>query len=308
MEGTNIKYELLNHSHLKSLCETHRSIFRSTVSTDFFRVKYGLDAQNVTIYSFVAIEDDQVVGFIGGIEQSYSRNEDQIRIVQTGDYMLLAKFRGTGLFDELYKYLLERCKVFKIDVLMAFNSMQTYKVGKRWEWVDIRDFSRFHVPVASKYRAKLIKLLHLTKLRERRFLNVIEPFLISMDDGFIFSGNKYCCEYNEDLIKMKSNYNKVCLRIENCVMIIKYAHVLTVAYLQLNDQSDLKKACIVLRKIALSTGFSDCIFHVDSSSLEAEQLRSLFDEKESFKLSGNKLNHSIEISKVQFNLFEMDII
>ena len=303
----NIKLKYLNSEHTDGLCELYAEIFGKNVKPDYFIVKYSLKKNEVDQFSTVILLSGKIIGFFGVINQEFFLKDTKLNFGAAGDYFLIEKYRKQKVFEKAYqhstKLLIER----NYSYIYALQSEQTYKLGVKWGWQDHVFFSRFHLKTKNIKTSKILSLLKLSLIIDKKLEQNIQPYIIK-NAPFLYPKNKIAHLYSEGYLLSKSHCKHYLIEIENCLMWIKFDRALIIGYLHLKPNANISKMLLSLKKIAKESLISEVIFHVHSNSSECILLKKQLIEKPSFKVSSLQLDEKApSFDNVHLNFMDMDI-
>ncbi len=302
----NIRIEYLQEKHLDNLVQFYKLVFNSIVPPSYFRIKYGLEVENMPIYATVIYLDDKMVGFHGAIEQEF-KLEKTIKLVQTCDFILLEAYRGKGLFKELYSGTLAKAKALNVDLFYGIHSVQSYKSCQRLGWEDEIGFSRFHIQGISPFISKLVRKV-LPNLQRKRLEKALKPYLIQGEIDFIKNANYYEHSYTATFFEMKLFSQHYWVMIKNIVLCIKLESYASVGYIRIEKGSNIEEMLSVLKGILKRSLIYDLVFHIQENAFEAQKIEQFIKREPSFLVSAHKLNpEAPDFVKVKLNFMDMDI-
>lgn len=306
---SNIELSFLGMQDLPGLCNLYLEVFTKVVDEDYFIFKYGLNLENVEVYSVVAKVENEVIGFFGGIEQSFTSNNQEVKMLSCGDYILKKELRGKSVFDQLYEKSLEKARLEQLDFVYAFQSVQTYKVAKKWGWKDEIGISRFHIKAFPFSTSKLGKVFGLSNWRIHKLEKELARYYTDINvNDLTGKSDFYEHHYDNNFFEMKMFAKHYWIEIEGCVLWLKYDFVLTVGFAYFKDNSNLNKLIRQLKSIARKALIHEVVFHLQENSSEAQVLSKFGTLKDSFKVNSLQLNESsFPFSKVKLNFMDMDI-
>ena len=293
MGSTELTFELLNKEHAEELVRMYKTIFNKIVTADYFIVKYGLHLPDVEQRSIVALLDQEVVGFFGVLPQVFCRKDEELNVLYACDFFLHEKYRGKGVFKNLYSSILEAAKKDSFAFLYAYHSEQTFKVCEKFGWDQELGFSRFHVKAASQLRSKIARQLFRDKWRESRLKNELEPYRIETDLSVNGEIDKWKLKYDSSFFSMKKFWPRHFIKIGGCTLWLKFDYRITVGYLHLDDQSDVQAMIDKLERIARRCLIHEIVFHIRTNSAVSIQMKNYVHENPSFKVSALPLMENI---------------
>lgn len=308
MEDIEISFEVLESRHCASLALLYRSIFGKVVPPDYFVVKYGLTIASQKQYSVVGTIDGKVIGFFGAIPQEFQLDAQSYELVYTCDFFLEEIYRGTGVFKQLYEELLERLKQTEASYLYAFHSEQTYKFCKKNHWMDasgmvrqqIYTFPRVFKSIHERLLGPGRSIQGLEKrLQQFQCEDALESFLVSEDGGMV---------YTKDFFKMKAFVPRYFVEIAGCVLWMKYDYRLTVGWVQIGSQGNVREMIQILKKIARRSGIHEIVFHTAAHGNNLAPLKMELPTHPSFKLSMLPLKKDVpSFSRFKINFINGDL-
>jgi GNAT superfamily N-acetyltransferase len=303
-----MKLFLIENRHLEGMSKLYREVFRTKVPISYFQKKYGLSIPGVEIFTVIAEEDGEVVGFIGAIPQEFSMAGRSFHALSLCDYCLIKKHRGTGLFDRMYEHLLQQAIAGGVDIIYAIHSEQTYKLAVLWGWKDLPSFSRFHIKVLPFPLTRIMRTLGLRKIHEYWYRLTMKENQVSNEiDLYNKSESCYTCTYDQKYLLSKTFNNKRYLEFGDSGFIaVKLDSRLTVGFVSIGH--DIKIFLDSLKNLARRTLIDNVIIQVQDGTRAYELLSSMLPSKPSYKVSYLRLTGDVEDPiNMKVNLFDADM-
>lgn len=308
MENTKFSFEYLSLQHVPALCGLYKIIFNKTVSESFFINKYNLsDSQQQ--YSTIARNRGKIIGMFGAMPQKFSNKKgEKLRIISACDFFLLKKYRKTGIFNQLYQQTLYKAEKNNFDYIFAIQSRQTYKVCKKWNWLDQFHFNRYHFPVYPFSTARILDQIGLNNWRAKKLEKLLGPYHSDFDINRFKPQQKLMNDYNQIFWKSKIHASHFFIELNGCSLILKYDYLLTIGFLCVKKENDLSKTITELKSICRKCLIHEIVFQLQSNSIEAQKLTELSQAKNSFPVSYLPLKDTtVPFEQVKINFIDMDV-
>ena len=307
MDITKIRIELLAVQHVQDLCGLYFDVFKKRVEPNYFISKYQLNDSEQLQFSSVAYDDYKLIGMYGCSSLSFEDSDtpsDHMKLGCVCDFILREKYRGTGLFDQLYSKTLEFAKLH-LDGMIGFQSEQTYKVCQRHDWKDMRFFNRYHLRISGSIKSKVVNTIS-----SKKVLRDIETLKAQFGDEFDISAlngkrERITAVYDERFLRSKELQDHIYLNMHGVHCVLKCSHHSSIGYLQLSEKYDLQAFLDSLRSTLNS--LNEIVFHVQTDSAEDIALSEFLPKFNSFKTSGLIWNKNHLVDRLHMNFIEMDI-
>ncbi len=307
MDTTKIKIERLAVQHVQDLCGLYFEVFKKRVEPSYFISKYQLNDPEQLQFSSIAYDDDTLIGMYGCTSLSFEDNDNPAEHIRLGcvcDFILREKYRGTGLFDQLYFNTLEFAKLH-LDGMIGFQSEQTYKVCQRHDWKDMRFFNRYHLRISGSIKSKVVNTISRNKVHKE-----IETLKSQFGDQFDINTlnrkrERITAVYDERFLRSKELRDHIYLKMHGVHCVLKCSHHSSIGYIQLSEKYDLQAFLDALRSTLNS--LNEIVFHVQSDSAEDIALSEFLQKFDSFKTSGLIWNKNHLMDRLHMNFIEMDI-
>ncbi|GEM_PF-2457816 len=311
MEGIELQLEYLKQGDAQELCELYQIVFKKNVTPEYFILKYGLLENNREQCATVARINSRIIGFYGAFLTEFCdfNKKNVLKVGQTCDYILLKKYRGKRVLDQLYKHSLAKMRTLQADYIYGFHSVQTYKFCQRFDWVDTHHFHRYHLPLGSKKRMQFINKLGGRNWLQRRLEKALNPYLKTLDfDKINREKQNHTQVYNDDFFKRKEFCSHYALDIEGCLLWLKYDYVITTGFVHFSDNCDVELAIQTLKNSLKKVGIFELVFHVQEGSSADQKLSQVMNAEPSFKISYLRLSKTeVSFDDLKLNLMDMDI-
>ncbi len=295
MDATNIDLEYLTMRHTDDLCVLYRKVFGKTVDQHYFELKYGLKDEERIQSSTVAYIDEQIIGFYGCISVEFC-DKTRKTVVSAGsvcDFILLEEFRGTGIFDRLYRHTLERCEEEQMEYVFGFQSEQTWRLSARYGWKDTPGFSSFQLSFRHHTMSLVQQKLRGTDKMRQRVEQALGPFLIHSDlDTFNRLNDRFTMRYDASFLQEKSFCPHYLIEVEGVTMWMKYERTLVAGFIRFSDHFNAETFVQTLKNVLTPTGISDLTIHVWTGSPEYEILCSFLEASPSLRVSYLRLSEN----------------
>ena len=190
---------------------------------------------------------------------------------------------------------------------MPFKVNRLIRFRKKLGWKDEVGFSRFHIKVFPFSTSRIVRWMGFDAWRQQSLENRLKPFLSKLNIDDLKSGKKFEQEYDEVFFQKKSFCKHFLIEISGCILYLKYNHLLSIGFCHLARHSDLPEVVHTLRNICRLSLIHNVVFHVQSNSLEANQLAQYLTEFASYKVSSWSLDPRFSMSEIKLNFMDMDI-
>ncbi|MCR9171360.1 MAG: GNAT family N-acetyltransferase [bacterium] len=285
-----IDLALLEEKHVDDLVRLYAEIFGKKVTRSFFIQKYGLHLPSDKQMSVVGLYEGKVVGFFGAIRQHYQHENTRYSLIHICDYYLEKRFRGKGVFDELYLEVVRRAKEEKVAYLYAYTSEQTAKFSLKHRLDEAPAFLRFEVQLFPKWiKSGLVRTMG-EEWSLRRLEKRLKKYEVPITPEILMSHGSSNMIYDDDFLEMKKNAPRFFVKIAGCLLWLKLDYRLTIGWIKKEEGADFQQALNTLKSAARSSGVHHLVIHATPKSANDLELHSYLEAKPSFRVFYQKID------------------
>jgi GNAT superfamily N-acetyltransferase len=265
-----IEYQKMKEHSITDIAELFRKSGKRNSDTEHFSQKYAVNYTGLGFLGCVAFDGDTPVGFLGLVPVFISSDNEQMIAAQATDGIVLPKYRGHGIFEQLInriEQLADELNIHCVSGVPNNNSLPVFQKNKKWQiHTELKTF-RFQVPMFP-----FAQLCRRHRIMNKLFHKYVS-FLLKKyrsdhqwQETNLYSGQQFSLNRSEEYISYKTFTDNFIIELVQNKAWLKFQGTLKIGDLTYKNLKELKKMIHKLKVIAFFTGIRIIRFRCSENS------------------------------------------